>query len=55
MATLSGILAWKSSGTEEPGRLQFMGCKSVGCDLTTEQQPLARVDPQLSQQEASHS
>ena len=34
MATLSSILAWRVPWTEEPGRLQSMGCK--GSD-TTEQ------------------
>ena len=28
MATPSGVLAWKISWTEEPGRLQSMGLKS---------------------------
>ena len=27
MATHSSILAWRIPWTEEPGRLQFMGCK----------------------------
>ena len=27
MATHSRFLAWKIPQTEEPGRLQFMGCK----------------------------
>ena len=27
MATHSSILAWEKPRTEEPGRLQFMGCK----------------------------
>ena len=27
MATHSSILAWRIPGTEEPGRLQSMGCK----------------------------
>ena len=27
MATHSSILAWGVSGTEDPGRLQSMGCK----------------------------
>ena len=34
MATHSSTLAWKISGTEEPGRLQSMGCKESD---TTEQ------------------
>ena len=34
MATHSSILAWKIPWTEEPGRLQFMGCKESD---TTEQ------------------
>ena len=28
MATHSSVLAWKSSWTEEPGGLQFMGLQS---------------------------
>ena len=29
MATHSSILAWRIPGTEEPGRLQFMGLQRV--------------------------
>ena len=29
MATHSGILAWRISWTEEPGRLQFLGFQRV--------------------------
>ena len=29
MATHSSFLAWEISGTEEPGRLQFMGSQRV--------------------------
>ena len=32
MATHSGILAWRIPWTEEPGRLQSMGCKEL--DMT---------------------
>ena len=32
MATHSSILAWKISGTEEPGGLQSMGLQRVGHD-----------------------
>ena len=32
MATQTSILAWRSSWTEEPGGLQFIGSKSVGHD-----------------------
>ena len=32
MATHSSILAWKISGTEEPGGLQSMGSQRVGHD-----------------------
>ena len=32
MATHSSILAWRIPWTEEPGRLQFMGCKEL--DMT---------------------
>ena len=32
MAIHSSILAWKIPGTEEPGRLQFMGSQRVGHD-----------------------
>ena len=31
-ATYSSTLAWKIPGTEEPGRLQFMGSQRVGHD-----------------------
>ena len=30
MATHSSTLAWKITGTEEPGRLQFMGSQRIG-------------------------
>ena len=30
MTTYSSILAWRIPGTEEPGRLQFMGSQRVG-------------------------
>ena len=32
MATHSSILAWEVPWTEEPGRLQSMGSRRVGCD-----------------------
>ena len=32
MATHSSVLAWRIPGTEEPGRLQFMGSLRVGQD-----------------------
>ena len=32
MATHSSILAWEIPGTEEPGRLQFVGLQRVGHD-----------------------
>ena len=32
MVTHSGVLAWRISGTEEPGRLQSMGSRRVGHD-----------------------
>ena len=32
MATHSSILAWRITGTEEPGRLQFMGSQRAGHD-----------------------
>ena len=38
MATLSSILAWKISWTEEPGRLESMELQTVGHDLWTKQQ-----------------
>ena len=38
LATYSGILAWKSPWTEEPGGLQSMGWQGVGHDLVTKQQ-----------------
>ena len=39
MTTYSSILAWEIPWTEEPGRLQSMGCKRFGHDLATKQQP----------------
>ena len=33
IATHSSILAWRVSGTEEPGELQSMGSQRVGCNL----------------------
>ena len=38
MATLSSILAWRITWTEEPGGLQSMGWQRVGHDLVTKQQ-----------------
>ena len=38
MATLSNILASEIPWTEEPGRLQSMGCTRVGHYLATKQQ-----------------
>ena len=38
MATLSSILAWKISWTEESGRLQSMGSQRIAHDLVTKQQ-----------------
>ena len=32
MATHSSILAWEVPWTEEPGKLQSMGSRRVGCD-----------------------
>ena len=38
MATHSGILAWKITWTEEPGRLQSMGWKRSRTQLSTHTQ-----------------
>ena len=38
MATHSRILAWRSSRTEEPGRLQSTGWQGGGHNLVPEQQ-----------------
>ena len=38
MATHSGILAWRTPWTEEPGGLQSMGLQRVGYNLATAQQ-----------------
>ena len=35
MATHSGILAWETPWTEEPGGLQSTGLKMVGYDVAT--------------------
>ena len=40
MATHSGILAWESPWTEEPGRSQSMGSQTVGHNLATKLLPL---------------
>ena len=37
MATLSSILAWEISWTEEPGWLQFVGSQKSQIDLVTKQ------------------
>ena len=37
-ATLSSILAWEITWTEEPGGIQSMGSQRVGHNLATEQQ-----------------
>ena len=34
MATHSSVLAWRLSGTEEPGGLPYMGSHRVGHDLS---------------------
>ena len=39
MATLSGILAWRISWTEEPGGLQSMGLKRVRLRTHTQFNP----------------
>ena len=36
MATHFSIFAWKIQWTEEPGRLQYMGCQRVGSDWVTD-------------------
>ena len=43
MITHSSILAWEIPWIEEPGGLQSMGCKRVGCSLATKQQCLIIV------------
>ena len=40
MATHSSILAWKISGTEDPGGLQSIGLQRVGHDLNDRAPPL---------------
>ena len=35
MATPSSIISWEIPGTEEPGRLQFMGSQKARHDLVT--------------------
>ena len=34
MATYSSILAWRIPGTEEPGRLQYLGLQKVRHDFS---------------------
>ena len=43
MATHSGILAWRSPWTEEPGRLQSMGSQRVGYDWATKHSTQLRI------------
>ena len=45
MATLSSILAWKITWTEEPGRLQSMGSQRVGHDWGDSHMPLIHCQP----------
>ena len=40
IATHSSVLAWRTTGTEEPDGLQSMGPQRVRHDLATEQQQL---------------
>ena len=40
MATDSSILAWEIPWTEEPGKLQTMGCKRIRHNLVTKQQQI---------------
>ena len=48
MATHSNILAWKIPWTAEPGGLHSLwGCKRVGHDLATKQQPQQLIRIQL--------
>ena len=48
MATHSSILDWEIPRAEERGRLQLMGCKSIGHNLATQQQILwkTKEDPE---------
>ena len=45
MATHSSILAWEIPRTEEPGRLQSVGLKTVRCNLATERAHRSREQP----------
>ena len=40
MTAYFSILVWEITWTEEPGRLQSMGCKRIGPDLVTKQQQI---------------
>ena len=56
MATHSSILAWRTSWTEEPGRLQSMGSQRVGHDAATNttrerQEPLKKKKERKKRQE----
>ena len=44
MATVSGILAWETPWTEEPGGLQSMGSQRAGHDLATEHTPIGNLN-----------
>ena len=46
MATHSSILAWKIPWTEEPGRLQSMGCQNR-LDLVTKQHQAWTHSPEI--------
>ena len=52
MCTHSSILAWRIPWTEEPGRLQFIGCKEL--DMT-EQLTCSLFNKTLEEQQVSFS
>ena len=43
MATHSSILAWRMPRTEEPGRLQSIGCKELDTTEATEHSTISPV------------
>ena len=45
MAIHSSIFVWRIPWTEEPGRLQTMGCKELSTTEATQQQQKYKVEP----------
>ena len=56
MATHSGILAWRTPWTEEPGGLQSMGPQRVGHDRATEhtRMVMTSLDHEVAEMRKNH-